>query len=204
MVWISLMSQDPALVATPVREYDARAKSKSEIPARLTSTQEAHHKALSLLRSKRRWFSSSARRHLRFFAYGRAGTSRVQGIPWQRRCCRDRAQDLRGRAETRTPGSLRQEACDCAEQASPRFIVCQRRSGRKDVRRTCRSCRAAHIPRPQTCLYRWRHHHSAIPCCGMHRPIGDHASARADRDRHPFVWLSAARHQSSPRRDALL
>ena len=30
MVWISLMSQDPALVATPVREYDARARSNQK------------------------------------------------------------------------------------------------------------------------------------------------------------------------------
>jgi hypothetical protein len=77
--------------------------------------------------------------------------------------------------------------------------VVEKMSGRTD-----RNRKAAQIPRLPTRLYRRWHHDSAIPRGRMHRPIGDYARAGSDRSRHPVVWSSAARHLSSPRRDAQL
>jgi hypothetical protein len=64
--------------------------------------------------------------------------------------------------------------------------------------------KAAQLTRLQACVRRWRHHNSAIPCGRTPRPVSDHTRARTDRVRHPVVRLRAARHQPSPRRDALL
>ena len=63
---------------------------------------------------------------------------------------------------------------------------------------------AAQSTRLQTGLYRRRYHSSTISGGGTHRPLGGHACASVDREGYPVVWSGAARHQSSPRRDALL
>ena len=63
---------------------------------------------------------------------------------------------------------------------------------------------AAESARLQTCLYRRRCHDSEIPCCRMHRPVGDHARAGAHWGRHSAIWPSTVRHPASPCRDALL
>jgi hypothetical protein len=57
-------------------------------------TQEAQYKTLSLLRSECRRLSGSPGRHVRFLAGGRAGASRVRGVPRQRRCSGHGPQDL--------------------------------------------------------------------------------------------------------------